>query len=259
MGQKLVRRERMIRAACKVGALLLLALVVAACRSETPREPAGPRPAARRIPATVFTIQTTIVPGDRAYLHKVIVAGTTARIGNEVDRWRLFDIGARTVTTVDQIARTYRTQPWADLLRERRRLLATPMPPHVPLARLERGTESQVVAGVRTGQRRVVIGDYLREIWFSEEPTAADRLYPLIAVTDPIGQQYAGVMRNAFPQLIAENGFPMLDRSIMRFDGDESVVEKRVIRIEQTTVPAVWLELPPAFKDLTPEMRQATQ
>jgi hypothetical protein len=248
----------MTRGACRVGALLLLALVVVACRGEKLTEPAGPRPSARRVPATVFTIQTTVVPGDRAYLHKVIVAGTTARVGNEVDRWRLFDIEARTVTTVDQIARTYRTDAWAELLRERRRLLATPMPPHVPLARFEQGEERQVIAGVRAVQRRLVIGDYLREIWFSEEPTAADRLYPLVVVTDPIGQQYAGVMRNAFPQLIAEDGFPMLDRSTMHFDGEDSVVEKRVIRIEQTTVPAVWVELPPAFKDLTPEMRQSS-
>jgi hypothetical protein len=248
----------MNRAAWNVGALLLLALVVAACRGDRPREPAGPRPAARRVPATVLTIRTTVVPGDRAYLHKVIVAGTTARIGNEVDRWRLFDIEARTVTTVDEIARTYRTDAWAELLRDRRRLLATPMPPHVPLARFERGDERQVVAGVRAVQRRLVIGDYLREIWFSEDPTAADRLHPLIVVTDPIGQQYAGVMRIAFDQLIAENGFPMVDRSTMRLDGEESIVEKRVIRIEQTTVPAVWVELPPAFTDLTPEMRQTT-
>lgn len=243
----------MTREARGIGLLLLLVLAASACSAERTKPPAGVRQSARRVPATVLTVRTTVVPGERAYLHKVIVAGTKARLGNEVDRWRLFDLEQRTVTTVDQVARTVRTEAWMDLLRERRRLLATPMPPHVPLARLERGTERQVIAGIAATPRRVVIGGYLREIWFSEEPTAADRLFPLIVATDPIGQPYAGVMRIAFPVLVAETGFPLLDRSTMRFDGEESVVEKRVIRIEQTTVPAVWVEVPPSFEDLTPQ------
>jgi hypothetical protein len=243
----------MTREAREIGLLLLLVLAVSACSAERTKPPAGVRQSARRVPATVLTVRTTVVPGERAYLHKVIVAGSKARLGNEVDRWRLFDLEQRTVTTVDQVARTYRTDAWPELLRDRRRLLATPLPPHVPIARVERGTERQVIAGVAATPRRVVMGGYLREIWFSDEPTAADRLFPLIIATDPVGQPYAGVMRSAFPHLVVETGFPLLDRSTMRVDDTESIVDKRVIRIEQTTVPAVWVEVPPSFEDLTPK------
>lgn len=236
----------------RIAAIAAAMLLLAGCDGARRSGPEEPRPGARRIPATVLTVRTTVVPGDTAYIHKVVIAGTKARLGNELDRWRLFDLEAKTVTAVDAIAKTYRTEPFAKLLAERRRLLATPLPPSVPVARYERPEGEQVIAGIAAAPHAITMGGYRREIWISTQPTPADALFPMILATEPIGQPYAGVMRQAFAALVGQNGYPLLDRSEMRWDDKESIIEKRVVKIEQTTVPAAWLEIPPAFKDVTP-------
>ena len=53
----------------------------------------------------VLTIETTIQPSNKKIAHSLTIANDRARSGDELDRWRLFDLKANTVTYVDNIRR----------------------------------------------------------------------------------------------------------------------------------------------------------
>ena len=98
MGQKLVRSKRVIAA---------LILLCAACK---PQKAVTSKPNAPQIAATVVTIETTIEPSNKKLTHSLVIAGDHARAGDELDVWRLFDLKQKSVTYVDEIAKSYRTE-----------------------------------------------------------------------------------------------------------------------------------------------------
>jgi hypothetical protein len=119
----LVRSKRI------VAALLILC---ASCKPQ-PKKPAAVSIAtAPQTRATVLTIETTILPSNKKIVHSLTIANDRARSGDELDRWRLFDLKANTVTFVDEINKTYRTEPIASLVKQHRAALAAAIPAYIP-------------------------------------------------------------------------------------------------------------------------------
>src|SRR5687768_13484493 len=131
-------------------ALLLSIAIFSACK------PAPPQPAAPK--AVGPTVRATVVAGDRV------------RDTGERDVWRLFDTKANTVTFVDEIARTVRTEPLNAIIAQRRALTANGLPPHYPRVRLLRPGTKRPIQGVTAELMVIESGAYKRELWLAEHP-----------------------------------------------------------------------------------------
>src|SRR6266850_2173867 len=143
MGTKLVRRKG-----------LIFVLVALACRPAPP-PPSRTEP---RVRATVVTIQTTLQPQNKSFTHSVVIANGRARSSDDVDAWRLFDLQKKQVTFVDDVAKTYRDVPLADLIADRRKELAQPVPPVVPRAELVVTGVKRVLLGVEAAEHLIRLG-----------------------------------------------------------------------------------------------------
>src|SRR3954468_12559080 len=97
------------------GLLLALALLFA-CNKPPAQAPSAPRKNEPAIHATVVTIQTTIQPANKTYTHTLVIAGNRARSSDEADQWRLFDFAQKRVTFVDDVARTFHIEPFANVI-----------------------------------------------------------------------------------------------------------------------------------------------
>src|SRR5436190_938283 len=105
--------------------VLLLVLVCITCK-QPPPQTAAPA-AGPQVNATVVTIRTTIEPDKKTYTHAIVIANGVARSTSELDQWRLFDTKSKSVTFVDDIAKTTRTESFESLLKSHRAKLAESM------------------------------------------------------------------------------------------------------------------------------------
>ncbi|HEX6640539.1 MAG TPA: hypothetical protein VF215_05470, partial [Thermoanaerobaculia bacterium] len=110
-------------------AILLSLAIVIACKPSSP-SPASSKAAGPTVRATVVTIRTTTKPEQRTTTQTLVIAGDRARDTSEQDVWRLYDTKANTVTFVDDVARTIRTQPLQELIAQRRAATKGALPPH---------------------------------------------------------------------------------------------------------------------------------
>lgn len=204
------------------------------------------------LPARVLTIRESSHPPTRAYLHRIVVAGSKVRITSELDRWRLFDLEQRTVTIVDEIAGTYRTVSLDDLLRVRRRQLRGALPSDIGPAEIRRTGLAREIDGRRGEQWRIDLGGYEREIWISSDPIVGEDFFRMWLASEPVSEPWAAVMRPVHEQLLELEGFPLLDRSQLVWDGGALLVQRRLVGIEDSRVPPSLFEVPPAFEDATP-------
>jgi hypothetical protein len=242
----LVRSKRTL----KQIALLVVVAALAAC-GEAPTQP----PAARKLPqieATVVTLRTTVTGSDRAVIHRVVASDGKARIGNELDRWRLFDFTNKTVTFVDEVERSFRTETFDAVLATRRTATSKALPGQLPRARVESSQETRTIAGVPGQRHSILLGAYRRDLWLSREPVVDPMFFTILSATEPIEAEFAGIMRDAYPRLAALRGFPLLDRSELPVGAELVIAERIVEKIEQTSIPAVWLQIPEGYEDKTP-------
>jgi hypothetical protein len=65
-------------------------LAVAACKPVKVVEKAVIGVAEPQVIATVVTIQTSLQPQNKSFLHSIVIADGHARSSDEIDRWRLF-------------------------------------------------------------------------------------------------------------------------------------------------------------------------
>ena len=225
MGTKLVRRKGLARSAedraqsaeeestsCALRSAfcaLLLALSFSACRSEIKKT--VPSPAAPQIRATVITIETTIQPEKKTFTHTIAIAGDKARSLDELDRWRLFDLKANTVTLVDDIAHSYRTEPVA---RHERAIEAT--------------HETKPLQGVNAILWTERAGGYIRQLWIGNHPSIPPGLFSLMTG-------------------IQAQGFPLAEHAELPYLNKKLVVDKTVTRIESKDVPASLFEIGRAY------------
>lgn len=214
-----------------------------------------PKPAAPAVPmveADVYTFSTTSLPDKRNWLSAVVVSGTKARLTDELDRWRLFDLEANSVTFVNDVEKTFRTETLQSLVRQKSIAERQKMPPDLPRVILARGEGVQVVAGRRVLQYVVQAGSFRREMWFSEEPYIHERLFPLITLSEPIGGPYPAAIASLHRSLAGMRGYPLLEKTTVVYGSKQTVVERRLARVDHKPVPLSLVRIPADYRDTTP-------
>jgi hypothetical protein len=231
--------------------LLLTIAVFLSCKPAPP-QPAKPAAAAGpQVRATVVTIRTTVHPEKKSYDHTLVIAGNRARNTSERDTWRMFDTKANTVTFVDDVAKTIRTEPMSSIIEQRDTLNAAALPPHTPRATFERSSERQRLHGANAEKVTIASGAYKRELWLAEHPSIPRGLFAMMHASETRSSPLAPMMRDIDEALAATRGFPLLDRSTVPLDGSELVVESAVIAIAERDVPESLLVIPKEYKDVT--------
>jgi hypothetical protein len=198
MGTKLVRRK---------GLSLILALVAfAGCKAEV-KKPAAVA-AVPQVRATVITIETKVQPANKTFTHAIVIAGDKARSLDELDHWRLFDLKANTVTFVDDIARSCRTEPVSR-----------------PAHQVEATRETKPLQGVNATLFTAHTGGYIRQLWIGNHPAIPPRLFSMMTG-------------------IETQGFPLAEHAELPYLNKKLVVDKTVTRIESKDVPASLFVIP---------------
>lgn len=232
--------------------VLLLALVCAGCKQQAPKQTAAPA-AGPQVRATVVTIRTTLEPDKQTHTHTLVIGGGRARSTNEQDRWRLFDTKAKTVTYVDDVAKTIRTESLDALLKKHREALGEPLPPHYPRAYVKRTGEKRPMQGATAEQVLIDVGGYRRELWLAEHPAIPDGLFAMMQASDGASSPLAPMMRAAGDVLTLTRAFPLLDHSEVTVGDKKRVTDRAVIGIAERNVSEAMLSAPRGYRDLTPK------
>lgn len=202
------------------------------------------------VKATVLTIRTTLQPAARTTNHAVIIANAKARATDDAEEWRLYDLDAGTVTYVNDLAKTYRTQPFETLLARRRAVLRRPVDRELPAAQFESTGAQREILGVAATQSLIRLGGYQREVWFGKHPLIPDELFAMIHASADPSTRLGAVVSRADEGLIAARGFPLFDRAEMPFGKQTMIVERVVAAIEQKDVPAAMLQIPAGYAEI---------
>jgi hypothetical protein len=178
---------------------VLALLAFAACKAEVKRAPAAAVPQVR---ATVITIETKIQPDNKTFTHSIVIAGDKARSLDEIDQWRLFDLKANTVTFVDEIAKSVRTEPFEPAE-----------------GALHATNETKPLQGVNATLWTASKGGYIRQLWMGNHPAIPPALFSMMSG-------------------IKTQGFPLAEHAELPYLNKKLVVDKTVTRIESKNVPA---------------------
>ena len=234
-------------------ALLLLAAICVACKPDAAK-PAAAKPAAAgpQIQATVVTIRTALQPENRTHTRTIVIANDRARDTGEQDTWRLYDTKADTVTFVDDIAKTVRTEPLKSLLQKRRAVTAAALPSHYPRVRLLRPGTKKQLQGVSAEAVAIETGTYKRELWIAEHPSIPRGLFAMMHASEPQTSPLAPMMRAVDEALLTTRGFPLADRAAV----GNVVVDRSVVSIAKQALPQALLAIPKGYRDLTPKAKR---
>jgi hypothetical protein len=236
--------------------LLSLAILVAACKPSSPSPaPASPKAARPTMRATVVTIRTTMKPEARTSTQTLVIAGDRARDTTEQDVWRLYDTKANTVTFVDDIARTIRTQPLQALIAQRRAATKGALPPHYPRARLVRGGTKKPLQGVNAELLAIESGAYKRELWLGEHDAIPRGLFAMMHASTPPTTPLAPMMSAIDEALMTTRGFPLAERTEVPVAKNTLIIDRAVTSIAQKDVPQDLLATPKGYRDLTPRKK----
>ena len=233
--------------------LLLLLVVCIACKPAPP-PPKKTAAAGPQVRATVITIRTTV--DKRTIDQALVIADGRARFTAENDTWRLFDTKKNTVTFVDDLEKTIRTEPLASILARRRTANAATIPLELSPARFARTNEKKVLQGVNAQRSVIETGAYRRELWLAEHPSIPSGLFAMMHVSEKQSSPLAPMMGAVDAALAAERGFPLLDRATL---GDDVIIERAVTAIAQRDVPESVIVLPKDYKDVTPPVARNPQ
>jgi hypothetical protein len=217
--------------------MTLLILVCTGCKQPPPEKTAAPA-AGPQIRATVVTIRTTIQPDNKTYTHTLVIARGRARSTGELDQWRLFDTNAKSVTFVDDIAKTARTEPMQALLKKRREALAAALPSYYPRARITRTKTGMVIE----------VGNYRRELELSDNRAIPRGLFAMMHASDPASSPLAPIMRAADDVLTNTQLFPARDHSELPYGDKKLIVDRTVVSIVERSVPESMLTVPRGYK-----------
>lgn len=232
----------------RVALLLSIALCVA-CKPAATAKPASKQTAGPTVRATVVTIRTTQQPEKRTLTQTLVIAGDRARDTGEHDVWRLFDTKANSVTFVDDIAKTFRTEKLQTLIARRRAATSAPLPAHYPSARIARPGTTKSLQGVMATLTVIESGGYKRELWLGEPRAIPRGLFAMMYASDPPTAPLAAMMRNVDTALIAESGFPLEDRAEVAVAKEKVVIEHTVLSIAPGDVPEALLAIPKGYRD----------
>lgn len=225
-----------------------------ACNSDTPKtSTASTQAAGPSMKATVVTIRTTMQPEQRTSAQTIVIAGNRARDTSERDVWRLFDTKANTVTFVDDVAKTIRTQSLQSLLAQRREATHEPLPHYFPHAKLTRPGTKKALQGTNAEAVVITSGAYKRELWIGEHPAIPRGLFAMMVASDAPTPPLAPMMREVDEALVAMKGFPLADRAEVPVAKETIVVDRAVTGVVQKDVPQALVEIPKGYRDLTPK------
>jgi hypothetical protein len=242
------------RVAPRVALISLFAILIG-CQPAPPKTPAtaADKPAGPTVRATVITLRTTMEPEKRTVTQTLVINGDRARDTSEHDEWRLFDTKANTVTFVDDIARTFRTETLQKLIAQRRAVTKGALPPHYPRARIVRPKTKKTMQGASAESIVIESGAYKRELWVGEHPSIPRGLFAMMEASDPPTEPLAPMMRDVDEVLIALRGFPLADHAEVPVAKAKLVVDRSVISIATKDVQEALLKVPASYKDLTPK------
>lgn len=228
---------------------ILLIAVCLSCKPAQRQQPAKPAAAGPQVRATVVTIRTTI--DAKTYHHAIVIAGDRARSTGEHDTWRIFDMKAKTVTFVDDIARTVKTEPLPAIINRRNATNAAALPPWFSRATFARTDERRPMHGANAQKVTIASGEYRRELWLAEHPSLPRDLFAMMHASETRPSPLAPMMRDVDRELLATRGFPLLDRTRVPLAKGELVVERAVVGISQREVPESMLAIPKGYEDQT--------
>jgi hypothetical protein len=249
MGPKLVRSKGVVGIAAALA-------VAAACK---PAPPALRR--AQQVPkirATVVTVQTTIQPGNRTTAHLLVIANGLARSGDEVDVWRLFDFGRKEVAFVDDLAHSYRRQPFDAIFADRVAALTRPVPDGMPRVQFAASGAKRAIHGVEASESVIHLGGYQRHLWIAKHPALPPELFAVMLASTPPSSPLAGIAREAEEALLEIDGFALVDHAELSYGKSKVVVDTIVTKIEQRDVPEAWLKVPGGYREASSEQRSAS-
>lgn len=204
------------------------------------------------IRATVMNMKLVIPAEKRSVSYKVILAGNKMRIGDEIDRWRLFDLGTDTVTFVDDVARSYRVVSGTELVRAALDSVRVPVPPSFAPAQVLTPGGTTRISGYSARPLVIRMGAYEREMWISGEVPVPGRFLALQLASDASAGPLSGVMRNVLPTLLEQQGFVVLERSRLPLETTTMSMERSLVSVEQEQVPQAWVSIPAGYADLDP-------
>jgi hypothetical protein len=237
-------------------ALLLSIAIFIGCQSDAPK-PAATKAAGPTQRATAVTIRTTIKPEERTFTQMLVISGDQARDTGERDVWRLYDTKANTVTFVDDIAKTFRTESLQKLIAQRRAATKDALPSYFPHAKVARPGTKKPMQGATAELLAIESGAYKRELWLAEHPAIPRGLFAMIYASDAPTPPLAPMMREVDEALIATRGFPLADHAEVPVAKNKLIVDRIVISIGPRDVPQSVMAIPKGYRDLTPKAGKA--
>lgn len=242
MGTQLVRRQRII--ACVLAVASSCREVAKVSRTaEAVREP--------QVRATVVTLQTTIQPQNKTFIHVLAIANGRARSSEEVDSWRLIDLNRNSVTFVDDITKTYRTESFASLFARRREAMVQTLPDGIPRAKVSATGAKRTIRGLTASQLAVRLGAYQRDLWIANDPALPPQLFTIMSLTQPVTTPLAPTVKALDDALLNLRGFALEDHAELPYGNTRMIVDTMVLKIEQRDVPKSWLNVSLHYRDVT--------
>lgn len=235
-------------------ALLLSIAILAGCQPDAPKT-AATKTSGPTMRATVVTIRTTLKPEERTLTQTLVISGDRARDSSERDVWRLYDTKANTVTFVDDVAKTIRTEPLQKLIAQRRAATKDALPSYFPHAKLVRPKTKRPMQGATAELVVIESGAYKRELWLAEHPAIPRGLFAMMYASDAPTPPLAPMMRDVDEALLATRGFPLADRAEVPVGKDKLIVDRAVTGIAQKDVPEATMAIPKGYRDLTPKAK----
>lgn len=236
--------------------LILLAVLCVTCKP-APRQTVKPAAAGPQIRATVVTIRTVLEPAKRTFTHTLVILDGRARSTNEQDTWRLYDAKARTVTFVDDVARTYRTETFDEVLKGRRAVTTGALPIPLPPARFIATADTRPFLGVQARKSVIELGAYRRQLWIAPHPAIPEELYAMMQLSAPAPSPFAPMHRAVDEALAKVRGYPLLDRAEVVYGKQKNMVEHTVLGIAEQNVAGTLLSVPKDYTDKTPKPKPA--
>jgi hypothetical protein len=231
----------------RIGVLAAALVLAHGCEREAARRvqfAAGPR-----VRAGVLTVRATLRPQNSTYWYWIVIAGERVRLGNEADRWRLFDFRNQTITFVDDLARTYRTVPMAAILADYRSIAEAALPAGVPRAEFATTNQQRVIAGVTATLSTIRMGGYERELWMADTAIIPPRLFAMMVASQPSESSLRGAMQDVNAALLQLRGFPLADRARLTWGGTARMsTDREVVKIEWKDVPKGWLNVDARYR-----------
>ncbi|MFZ2489960.1 MAG: hypothetical protein WA208_00610 [Thermoanaerobaculia bacterium] len=233
--------------------LILLLLVVSACKPGSQQAPAAGNTAEPKIRATVVSIRTTQRPSNAVHAHQIVIANGKARNTGERDIWRLFDTEKKTVTTVDDVTGTYSTEAAEVLLRRQRAVLRERPPSKVARLEYRLTDETREMFGATARQAVATAGAYRRELWIADHPAIPQELFSMMQASTPPSSPLVSAGAELELALLDLDGFPMIDRYELPFgQSGRFAADHLVVGVAERDVPQSVLMIPPSYRDVTP-------